>query len=148
MGLSGCMFNVREFDAIMELAKGGSLEKVDLTIADITEDEIINLPSYATASNFGKVSEFATKNDLALGLVNLVFEAIGMQAVFASRIDKINDIVLTGNLSHSPLAWKVFEQLMTIVPEKFYLPESAEFATAYGAALAYASGNIQPIENN
>ena len=146
LGLSSCMFNVRDFGAIMELAKNGDTGNINLTISDITQDEIINLPPYATASNFGKVSELATKNDLALGLVNLVFEAIGMQAVFASRIDKINDIVLTGNLSHSPLTWSVFERLMTIVPEKFYLPESSEFATAYGAALAYTRA-YEPIES-
>jgi type II pantothenate kinase len=134
LGLGNALLHVRGFDAIMEMARDGDKRKTDLSIGDITGGALQQLPPETTAANFGKMDDLATKNDWAAGIVNMVFEAIGMTAIFAARSVKSNDIVLTGNLTTSPLTTEIINGLTAIFPERFYLPENAEFATAIGAA--------------
>ena len=140
LGLSNRMINVRNFDDLIETAQGGCLANVDLSIGDITGDKLENLPPDTTASNFGNISDLATKSDIAMGIINLVFQTIGMIAVFATRIDNIKDIVLTGNLTNVPQSKDIFERLGKLFNVNFHLPEDAEFATAAGAAINFAKG--------
>jgi len=142
LGLSNIMLNIRHFDDLIGMAGGGNLENIDLFIKDITKEEIVGLPPELTASNFGKISDLASKNDIALGIVNLVFQTIGVMSIFAARIDGTEDIVLTGNLTNVPQSREIFDGLSKIHPERFHIPEHAEYATALGAAIAYASGGI------
>jgi len=135
LGLSNRMLNVRNFADIVDMAKNGNLNHVDLTVADISHGEVGNLTKETTASNFGKISDLATKADIAMGIINLVFQTIGMLAVFASRHEKVDDVVLTGNLTNVPQARAIFDGLTTLFGIKFHIPAHAEFATAAGAAL-------------
>jgi len=136
LGLSNRMLNVRSFDDLIETAQGGNLANIDLTIKDISMDSSVGvLPPDTTASNFGKISDLATRADLALGIINLVFQTIGMLSVFATRIDNIKDIVLTGNLVNVPQAKDIFDNLGNIFDVRFHIPEHAEYATAAGAAI-------------
>lgn len=141
LGLSNRMLNVRRFDDLIETASGGDLANVDLLIKDISNEAAIGaLPPETTASNFGKISDLASKSDVALGIINLVFQTIGMISVFATKIDNINDVVLTGNLTNVPQARPIFEQLTDIFKVNFVMPEHAEYATSAGAAIAYSKG--------
>lgn len=140
LGLSNRMLNVRHFDDLMETAVGGSLAHIDLTIGDITHDVLEDLPPYTTASNFGNLSDLASKEDLAMGIINLVFQTIGMMAIFATRIDQTKDIVLTGNLTNVPQSHEIFKQLGELFNVNFITPVNAEYATAAGAAIAYSKG--------
>ena len=108
LGLSNRMLNIRNFNDIVDMAKDGDLKHIDLSIADITHDTVGGLTQETTASNFGKIIDLATKADVALGIINLVFQTIGMMAVFASRNEKVNDVILTGNLTNVPQAKTVF----------------------------------------
>src|SRR5699024_918888 len=83
VGLSNAVLNVRDIKNLVKLAQKGDLRRVDLAIGDITTNAVSNLPFDATASNFGKLSELATPEDIALGLLNLVYQTVGMLAVFA-----------------------------------------------------------------
>jgi len=139
LGLSNRMLNIRHFEDLIEMARDGNLENVDLFIKDISVEEIVGLPPQTTASNFGKISDLATKTDIALGIINLVFQTIGVLSIFAARIDGTEDIVLTGNLTNVPQSREIFEGLTKIHPVRFHIPEHAEFATALGAAIVYAS---------
>lgn len=138
LGLSNKMLNVRHFDDLISMAQGGNLANIDLNISDITQDRLENLPPELTASNFGKISDLATKADIALGIINLVFQTIGMIAIFASRIHDTKDIVLTGNLTNVPQSKDIFDTLQKLYNVRFHTPSYAEFATATGAALATA----------
>lgn len=140
LGLSNRMLNVRDFNDLIETARGGSLAHIDLAISDITHDVLVGLPPETTASNFGKISDLATKADVALGIINLVFQTIGMLAVFATRIDHTNDIVLTGNLTNVPQAGEIFTQLSRLYNVNFVTPPNAEYATATGAAISFVQG--------
>jgi type II pantothenate kinase len=141
LGLSNKMLNVRDFDDLIETAQGGNLAHIDLTIGDIAKDALAGLPAETTASNFGKISDLATKADLALGIINLVFQTIGMISVFATRINNIRDVILTGNLTNVPQSADIFERLEKLFDVSFNIPVNAEYATAAGAAIAYTEGS-------
>ncbi|NLC43463.1 MAG: type II pantothenate kinase [Clostridiales bacterium] len=136
LGLSNKMLNIRHFEDLIEMAQDGSLSNVDLNISDITRDKLETLPPDITASNFGKISDLATKADMALGIINLVFQTIGMFAVFASRIHQTNDVVLTGNLANVPQSRSIFDTLHALHNVNYHIPNHAEFATAVGATLS------------
>ena len=86
--------------------------------------------------NVGHVSDLATKSDIALGLINMVFETIGMVAIFAARNYGIRDVVLTGNLSGVEQAEDIFATLNKMFDMNFTIPENSRFGTVIGAALA------------
>lgn len=139
LGLSNRMLNVRNFDDLIETAQGGNLAHIDLTIGDLSHD-VIGLPPESTASNFGKLSDLASKADVALGIITLVFQTIGMISVFAARIDQTQDIVLTGNLTNVPESREIFNQLGQLFNVNFITPLNAEYATAAGAAITHVEG--------
>ncbi len=140
LGLSNRMLNVRNFDDLIEAANGGDLSHVDLTINDISKEVMETLPSETTASNFGKISDLVSNADLALGIINLVFQTIGMVAVFNTRIDNIKEVVLTGNLTNVPQSEHIFQQLSKLYDVHFQTPANAEYATAVGAAICFIKG--------
>jgi type II pantothenate kinase len=145
LGLSNRMLNIRHFDDLVAMALEGDLTNVDLSIRDISSDLITGLPPETTASNFGKISDLASKPDIALGIINLVFQTIGVLSIFAARTAGTSDIVLTGNLTHVPQASVVFDGLKKLYSVNFHMPEHAEYATALGAAIAHASGGTYTI---
>ena len=137
MGLSKQLLNMDDIDHIVELAKDGDLNNVDLRIKDISKkSDFGGLPDIMTASNFGKISDMATRSDVALGIINMVFEVAGMLAVFAARNHGTKDIVLTGNLTRVPQSKTVFETLNSMFGVNFVIPENAQFSTVIGAALS------------
>lgn len=140
LGLSNTMLNVRNFNDLIRMAGEGNLSNIDLNIGDLTSEVSESLPEYATASNFGKISDLASKSDMALGIINLVFQTIGVISVFATKIYNINDIVLTGNLVNVPQVHEIFEGVENMFHVKFYKPLKAEFSTAVGAAILYKEG--------
>lgn len=140
LGLSNKMLQIRDFETIMETAAGGDIDHVDLFIKDITKGSVNNLTPNVTASNFGKVSDLATKADIALGIINMVFQTVGMMAVFCADKAAGEKVVLTGSLTKLPQAEQIFDDLAAMSGVDFVIPPNAEFATAAGAALAYEKG--------
>ena len=136
IGLSKKMLGMDDIDHIVELAETGELDNVDLRIKDLTEaGASISLPPEMTAANFGKLSDIAAPADIARGIINMVFETVGVMGVFAARKENIENIVLTGNLATIAPANKIFENLSSTFGVNFIIPENAQFATAIGAAL-------------
>ena len=135
IGLSRRMIGVDNIDHIEQLCAGGDLSNVDLRIKDISSDHGFQINDEITASNFGKLSDMATPNDVALGIANMVGETIAMLAVFAARSFGISDVVLTGNLTAIKAVAKVFEDLEQLFGVRFIIPERSQFATVIGAAL-------------
>ncbi len=134
-GLAKKLIGVRHTTDIVSLAENGDISKVNLLVSDITRKSISGMDSSLTASNFGNVSDLATKEDLALGLVNMVFETVSMLALFAARDKKMNDIVMTGNLTNMPQAKPMFEKMSSLFGKNYIVPEYSSYATVIGAAL-------------
>ena len=140
VGLSKKMLGMDTVEHIEALAKTGNLRNVDLRISDITKQDIV--PGFGdtmTASNFGNISDIATKGDIALGIINMVFETVGMVAIFAARQHSIKNIVLTGNLTSVAQAPDIFSSLNRMFDMNFVIPRYASFGTVIGAALAGCS---------
>lgn len=134
-GLAKKLIGVRHTEDIVTLAEHGDLSKVNLLVSDLTKKNISGMNSSLTASNFGNVSDLATKEDLALGLINMVIETVSMLSLFAARDKKLSDIVVTGNLAKMPQAKQMFGNMSALFEKNYILPELSNFATVIGAAL-------------
>ena len=139
VGLSHKMLGVDTVEHIEKLCEGGDLANVDLRVGDISAKALFpDLNHELTASNFGKLSDLANKHDVALGIVNMVAEIIGMLSVFAARSYHLCDVVLTGNLTAIEPIRRVFGVLEDTFHIRFVIPENAQYATVIGAALSPA----------
>ena len=81
----------------------------------------------------GKLKESASKADIVIGIVNMVFEVIGMMTAFASMNDEIKDIVLIGNIACIPVVKDVLNKIEKTHNVKFTIPENPQFAVTIGA---------------
>lgn len=133
IGLSSQMLGKSDIDAILALAENGTTETIDLAVSDIVCKDIETLPADLTASNFGKMKSTASDSDIALGIINLVFETVGMLSVFALKNDSIKDVVLTGTLATFPQAKPIFSKFNAMTEINFIIPDNAAFSTALGA---------------
>ncbi|MGM9680058.1 MAG: type II pantothenate kinase [Eubacteriales bacterium] len=137
VGLSEKLLGMRDFEHIIALAQDGDLSRVDLRVSDITKQDVHpDLRPDLTASNFGKVSDVATKSDLALGIINMIFETVSMLAIFAARAYGTENIVITGNMTSLPQAKTSFDAMKDLFGLNFVIPENASFGTVIGAALS------------
>ncbi|MDD4323907.1 MAG: type II pantothenate kinase [Eubacteriales bacterium] len=135
LGLADRMLQVRDFATVAEMADHGSLENVDLTIGDISREAIGGLSANTTASNFGKVNDKARPDDLALGIVNLVFQSVGTASVLSARLAGVDQVVFTGNMVRVTQGRDTLKAFSVLYGIEMIVPERAEFATAIGAAL-------------
>ena len=135
LGLADRLINVSDFETINQLSQKGQLEKIDLTVGDLTQKEIAGLTPSTTASNFGKLVGLSEPEDIAAGIVNLVFQSVGTAAVLAARVCQLNTIVVTGNLTSMSLGRQILDAFSKLYGVNFLIPERAEYATAAGAAL-------------
>lgn len=131
--LSKKISNLKSFEEIEEAIKKGNLKNIDLTIQDATTEKIKTLPPDTTSSNFGKLNDKATPEDLTLGILNLIFETIGMMAAFAVRNEEIKDVIVVGLIATIPYTKTILEKVEKIQNVKFIIPENAEYATVIGA---------------
>ena len=145
MGLSKLLLNAENVEHIEKYADSGSLDNIDLRIRDLTStDSMSQLESDLTASNFGKLSDMASKGDVALGIMNLVFETVGMVSIFAARSVGAKDIILTGNVTQLERCKIKFDEFNSLEVSKglnFLIPGRARFATAIGAAIIGMGGS-------
>lgn len=136
-GLAWHMFHENSYSALTKLAKEGDARSVDLSVSDLCPNDIEKLNSTTTASNFGRITNSSTNADLSIGLINMVFETVGMLSVFALRNDSVKDVVLIGTLAKLEFAPIVLRTVEEISDVHFFIPEDAIFATAIGAALPF-----------
>ena len=135
-GLSKALINISTFDNILKMADEGNLQNVDLLIEDISDLDISFLNKKSTASNFGKMLDNATKEDVALGVINMVYQVIGMISVFAAKSRNIDIVLVTGNGSNNRIGQKILENISGLYNIHFEFPHDAEYTTAIGAALS------------
>ncbi len=137
MGLSKLLVGAESMDHIVEYAEEGDLGKIDLRIKDLTAKESLSsLSRDLTMANFGNVSDLAEKSDLAIGILNLVFETVGMVSIFAARSVGVKDIILTGNITQLEYCKEKFEEFNGMgYGVRFIIPPHSRYATVIGTAL-------------
>ena len=137
MGLSKLLIGAENGEHISEYARDGYLGNIDLRIKDMAASNPLgDISGDLTASNFGNVSDIASKSDIALGVMNMVFETVSMVSIFAARSVGVRNIVLTGNVTQFEYCKKKFEEFNHMhYGVNFIIPEHSRFATVIGAAL-------------
>lgn len=140
-GLARILLGDISMEQLSEMALKGDSSKVNILIGDVCSKALPNLPLDTTASNFGKVMNVTSREDIASGLVKLVIETIGSAANLASQICGIRDIITIGRLATFPPNRKIFDTLETLYNIRFHIPEHCSYRTAIGAAL-YCPKNI------
>ena len=141
IGLSKLLISETNYQKIDELAKKGNIQNIDLSVQDIVGGKIGILPSNATASNFGKSSlsgvegKKLSKEDLALGICNLIGETVGGIAYFASQKYNLEKIVLIGKVTRVKSILKIIQTTSKIYNKEIIIPKNADFGTAIGAGL-------------
>ena len=136
-GLSRIMLNTSDIKQVSALAMQGDISHINLLIGDISAHPLPGLPMDATASLFAKAQYNASREDLAIGIICMVLQAIGSTAVIASISSGIRDFVMIGNLTLLPECKFIFPQLEKLYNVHFFTPKYSEFCTAIGAALYY-----------
>jgi type II pantothenate kinase len=143
-GLAKKLISMSDFNGIMELADRGNLNQVDLNMEDIMDVELSFLGRDTTASNFAKMLDTARNEDLALGILNMVYQVIGMLSVFAAKSKRADRVVVTGNGSRNAIGKKILGAITEMYAVEFEYPEDAEYTTAIGAGLSYQHGTGAP----
>lgn len=138
VGLSKKLLGTTDVSAIQQMAREGKATVTDLMVNDMTNKDIgPTLTSSMTASNFGKIGDLTRGEDIAAGLLNMIYETVAVIAIFAARSKGVKDIVLTGRLSALDSAPEAFRVLGETFGVNFILPEKREYSTVIGAALLY-----------
>ena len=136
LGLSRKMLSIGSIEHLEQLSEGGDLGQVDLRIKDISKSGTFKgVNENLTASNFGNLSDLASKKDIALGIFNMVSETVAMMSIFAARQFGIKDIVMCGNLTSIKPVCDTFASLAPTFGVNFIVPEMSQYGTVIGAAL-------------
>jgi len=61
------------------------------------ETDLSFLNKETTVANFAKMSDHAGSEDIALAIINMVYQVIGMLSVFAARAKGLKQVIVTGN---------------------------------------------------
>lgn len=134
-GLSRWMLGTDKFEAVEEMAIKGNANRADLTVADVAGGPVGIVPSDATASNFGRLSIDADKNDIAAAIFNMVSQVIGIVTVMAAKAYRLEeDVVLTGKLIQSKKIAETINEVARLFHIKIYVPKDGEYCVALGAA--------------
>ena len=136
-GLSRIMLKTDDIRQVASLAMNGDISKINLLIGDISAKPLPGLPMNATASLFSNAKTNATREDIAIGLIHMVLQAVGSSTILSSLESGIKDFVLIGNLTLLPQCKDVFPAMEKLYGVHFRIPKYSEFCTAIGAALSY-----------
>lgn len=135
-GLSGSLCKTDDMDELQSLAAQGDLHAIDLQLMDVFEGTLSHLTPNATVANMSKLSDQSQRADIAAGLCNMIFQSIGVMAVFAAKRHLTRTIVMVGTITDWPIAQRSLDEVAALHKVKFVVPDHAAFATAIGAALS------------
>ena len=141
VGLSKYMLGITDIHLLSEKAKKGKLNRIDLSVGDISSSEITGLADSLTASNFGKNEDDVSDSDRALAIFNLVYQTVAVMANGAAKATGNQIVILTGRLATLPHAKPIFDELGELFGITFCTPKLAQYATAVGAALSAKLNN-------
>ena len=137
-GLSRLLLNTDDILQVSNMAMQGDISNINLLIGDISARPLPGLPMNAVASLFGKAKNNALPEDIAVGLICTVLQAIGSATILSSLGSNIREFVLIGNLTLLPQCRMVYPAMEKLYKVHFTIPKYSEFCTAIGAALSYS----------
>ena len=132
-GIAKKMYGLSDLCDFFKLAETGNRLTVDITIGDLFSG-MDTLPLDLTASNLAKASDGATESDWALAIINTVMEVAGSHAALACNGYKVQSVVITGGISQTGIAKKVYDGFSKLYGLNYVIPKFSGCATAIGAA--------------
>jgi type II pantothenate kinase len=135
MALGKLLLGADRFGEIEDLAAAGDLRRIDLSVGDIVGGDLGWLKSELVAANFGKLPRNTDydRPDLAIGLLNLVGQAVSFMAIHLAHAQGIDRIVVIGRVIESPVMQRIFREAGETLGMTFVFPAEARFAVARGA---------------
>lgn len=144
MGLIKLLYNLDDYNMIMQLATKGNRYNVDLKVSDIYVDDDSRVKDYFrafTAASLGKINDdrFTSplaKEDIIHSILCIIGENIGMTATLFAELYKISKIIFCGGLLRNN---KILKNLLKLIAKSrnksaIFLKNS-EFAGAIGALM-------------
>jgi len=135
-GLSVKLCGTDDMEELQRLAAEGDLHEIDLQLKDVFEGTLSHLTPGATVANMSKLTERSSRADIAAGLCNMIFQSIGVMAVFAAKQHMTRTIIMVGTITDWPIAQRSLDEVAALHNVTFIVPDHAAFATAIGAALS------------
>jgi type II pantothenate kinase len=144
IGLSRLLLHTADPGEIDALALAGDPTGTDLSLSDVINGQIGNLPPDATAVNFGRLAHHdfvPRREDMAAALVTLVGQVIAIVAINAANAQQIERgldtvrIVVIGHLTDMSSIRRVLGSVGDLYGVRLNLPPEAGHATALGALL-------------
>jgi len=134
VGLGSKLLGISDPVMLNAMAQRGDSRAVDLTVGDIVGGAIGVLDASVTASNFGKMSEASSPDDIAAGILNMVAEVIGEVAYLSASSVGAERIILVGTLTKLSYISERALVTLKVFGRKAEIPKLAEFCVAVGAA--------------
>ncbi|SEC27575.1 type II pantothenate kinase [Paenibacillus sp. GP183] len=100
LGLSSLLTGIDDYEEIIQLAKQGKTDRVDLKVSHIYEGAVPPIPGDLTASNFGYVLKHPEKQspeDLLASIMSLVGETVATVSILAAQQHGVSNIVFIGS---------------------------------------------------
>jgi type II pantothenate kinase len=100
MGLSSLLTGIDDYEELIQLAKQGKTDRVDLKVSHIYEGAVPPIPGDLTASNFGYVLQHPGKQipaDLLASIMSLVGETVATVSILAAQQHGVSTIVFIGS---------------------------------------------------
>jgi type II pantothenate kinase len=141
VGLSHLLTGITDYEEIVELARKGSRDRIDLKVKHIYEGKEPPIPGELTASNFGNdlfsIAGDLTKEELLATVVGLVGETVSTVSVQAARQCTSSTIIYIGSsFIHNPLLKEVVESYTILRGATPLFLENGEFSGAVGAMIS------------
>lgn len=145
MALVRMLYDLDDFDIIINLANNGDRYQVDLKVSDIYAMDDYRIEDYFrafTAASLGKIIGFSDigsvkQEDVIHSLLSIIGENIGLLANLFAEIHEIADIIFCGGLLMNN---KILKNLLKLLAKsrqkKAIFLKNSEFAGAIGALLS------------
>lgn len=139
MGLSSLLTGVHDFSHIVETAKTGHRDTIDLKVKDIYEGSAPPLLGDLTASNFGKVLSNSSHeiNDLLASIIGLVGETFVTASIFAAdRFGTKNIVYIGSSFIDNDILRRIVDEYTRFKGMNPVYVENGEYSGAIGALLS------------
>ncbi len=135
MGLCRHFYGLADFDEIVEIAGRGDLGRVDLQIGHLVGGGYGGMGENITVANLARMAPEARREDVVLGIINMILETVGMMGAMACRCGGWGTVAVSGAMTRVRQSGRVFERLQELTGIRFVVAEDPVYATAVGAAL-------------
>ena len=126
------------FMKLIEYAKKGDRRNVDLWISDINKENIDNLTTDITASNFAAIDKIANDYDIASGIVNMILETISLLvSIHKKNVEKdIKEdlpVIFIGTMVTDDFVKERLIEISEFTKDTWTFIDDADFAIAIGS---------------